>query len=1001
MSDTKDPAGWQVGDTVADHYEVTALLGEGGMGRVYKVRHRGWDADMAVKCPRPEIVEREGGLAAFVREAETWVNLALHPHVACCYYVRAIAGAPLIFAEFVDGGSLADRISDGRLYEGGPAAALERVLDAAIQFAWGLRHAHEHRLIHQDVKPANVLVATDGTVKVTDFGLARRAKAAESATVGTGSRPLATSGGMTPAFASPEQASGQRVSVATDVWSWAVSVLMMFTGEIFWAHGAMAGLALAHWLADPRVDRPAGAMPEPVRQLLERCLSLDPARRPRAMADLADTLRTVYGEVVGRRYERGQPRALDRHPEALTNRALSLIDLGRRRDAERALEAALRENRFHPETTYNRAALAWNEGEIGGADAIARLRACRVAHPASPRVPYLEGLLHLALPDLRSAEAAFEEATRRDASDSESWTALGDVRTALGKIAEAELAYGRGVSPNARVGAATAGLVGAADRPTVPVPARSRVGAEPDTIAGAGGGRPAVRYRLCRTPAVLEARAKAQSLIGQITDSATDVSVRSLFERLQHRSRRGIRGGWRVRTLGLARAKANPRGWTLPPLIDRVGDLVVTAGNGFLQCWDLGDLAVTAEVALTSTDRTLFACASNWLLTGNDGLTMWWLGSEASRRVVWRVPGLAPTAVDVSTDGRTLVAGTADGALHFIDFATGARRRSEAAHHGGVTAVAWAGTLGLVMSGGMDGRLRVWDATGNALAPLVAGGAAIRAVAAGGGGPFRRDPGAGAVVLVADDSGVLTTWDPRRGVPLARFAAGSPCLAVHAGGTGYGSSGHADGTVVVWDVLKGHRLWSTTAGSAVSCAAMAQYDRYVTAGTAEGTVGVWELDWEFEPEAPASAPSVGPSEMRDGQRASPAEPEGPALDADGRFSGRVGGLEVEVFHVGAVAVVRPGFDLPRQDAALPALVRTLIARGAGGIVVSLGRVGHVGDVGGITRAWAECRTHGTRMRLASLSPKAREALEITRLLTVFDICEDEAVAIASFDWQGS
>ena len=88
------PAKWRIGDVILDLYEVTALLGEGGMGQVHRVRHRGWNVDLAVKSPKPEIFARPDGQDGFVREAETWVELGLHPHVVSCHYVRRLRTPP-------------------------------------------------------------------------------------------------------------------------------------------------------------------------------------------------------------------------------------------------------------------------------------------------------------------------------------------------------------------------------------------------------------------------------------------------------------------------------------------------------------------------------------------------------------------------------------------------------------------------------------------------------------------------------------------------------------------------------------------------------------------------------------------------------------------------------------------------------------------------------------------------------------------------------------------
>ncbi|MCB1279258.1 serine/threonine-protein kinase, partial [Prosthecobacter sp.] len=167
------PAEWQVGDVILNRYEVRDRFEGGGMGLVYRVYHRDWNMELAVKAPRAEFFQTDSQKKDFEREAETWVNFGLHPHIVTCYYVRRLGGIPCLFAEFIEGGSLADWINDGRLYAGDSKTRLLRVLDIAIQIATALNSSHTKGVVHQDVKPANVMMTPGGTAKLTDFGLAR------------------------------------------------------------------------------------------------------------------------------------------------------------------------------------------------------------------------------------------------------------------------------------------------------------------------------------------------------------------------------------------------------------------------------------------------------------------------------------------------------------------------------------------------------------------------------------------------------------------------------------------------------------------------------------------------------------------------------------------------------------------------------------------------------------------------------------------------------------
>ena len=159
---------WRPGDVVLGLYEVTGVLGEGGMGRVYRVRHRGWGLDLAVKAPLPAVLEAAGGRRALrARGGDLGQPRPAPPRRDLP--LRAPRGRPPARLRGVRRRAAACTTPSA----GGRLDSVEAVLDVAIQFAWGLHHAHEQGLVHRDVKPANVMLTADGLAKVTDFGLAR------------------------------------------------------------------------------------------------------------------------------------------------------------------------------------------------------------------------------------------------------------------------------------------------------------------------------------------------------------------------------------------------------------------------------------------------------------------------------------------------------------------------------------------------------------------------------------------------------------------------------------------------------------------------------------------------------------------------------------------------------------------------------------------------------------------------------------------------------------
>lgn len=428
------PAVWNVGDVILDLYEVKQVHEGGGMGLVYRVHHREWGADMAVKCPRPDYFKSEAQKEKFVRECLAWVGLGRFEHVVTCFYVRTLGGIPRVFAEYVHAGSLQEWIADQRLYEGDPQFALRRILDIAIQFAWGLEYAHQQNLIHQDVKPANLLITKNGTAKVSDFGLANARATTNEGAGGPDARSLLASfGGMTPEYCSPEQANRRKLTRRSDIWSWAVSVLEIFTGEVTWAAGQIADSALGDYLGSGIEKSQIPKMPPQLAELLQQCLQQNPDDRPRDFAEVVNELKAAYASVAGEEYRRLEAKRPESLADALNNESASLLDLGVAEEAEQRLSEALKKEPHHPEAVYNRGLLQWRSGRITDTDLILQLEEARAIYAGSGRAEKALGLVHIERGDAESAIKVLETMDEKQKRQPEIRKATGIARSGLGR----------------------------------------------------------------------------------------------------------------------------------------------------------------------------------------------------------------------------------------------------------------------------------------------------------------------------------------------------------------------------------------------------------------------------------------------------------------------------------------------------------------------------------------------------------------------------------------
>ena len=717
---------WRVDDTIADLYDVRGVNTEGGMSIVYFVWHRAWRMELAIKSPRPEVLADVTARSRFIQEAETWVDLGLHPNIVTAYYVREIEGFPRIVVEKMDGGSLKAWLRARR------AVDLATALDIAVQVASGLAYAERRRpgFLHRDVKPANVLLTPAGEAKVTDFGLV----GAAGARVGT------------PAYMAPEVwADPGQATASADAYAFGVLLYELLTGRRPFerdesgpslgqihaggaAEGSLGALraprvgssaeenlvslgegrdiqqvhdpSLGAWTTtDARPDVRAedlefyervhrDVMPEPPDRfnpslpdrLSRLCLSLlskDAGDRPASMHNIAEELRQAYGSAAGHPYPREDPTETRLQADSLNNRALSLLDLGKPDQAGAALNEALAASPSHAEAEYNLAMLRWQLGETTDLEVVDRLESAVKNNPGAWRARFLLGLAHIARRDAESARAALREAEERSPGETEVTEAL-------------------------------AGLEG-----------------DPSSWTRRLG----------------EPRWVPDGPFGYVTGAAiatgAPIAV-AIFEE-------GVTGAMKVWEIDEPRPMRTLRGHTGAPssvALSRDGSRAITGGR------DPAHLLLPGRTP-----------------PGDRSVRVWDVATGTTPSVLSGHEGYVE-AVALSADGRVGASSAGDRTIVVWDVDQGALRRRLTGHEGVARALAVLQDGSRVISGGDDGTVRVWEAdSGTCLSVLRGHSAGVQGVALSKGGDQ---------ALSGALDGTIRLWDLERSACVRVLRAGTP-----------------------------------------------------------------------------------------------------------------------------------------------------------------------------------------------------------------------------------
>lgn len=266
------------GAVLGGRYELVHRIAGGGMGEVWQGRDTVLGRDVAVKVLRREYVDDADFRTRFRAEARHAAALT-HPGIAAVFDYGEAAGTAYLVLELVRGEALSTILArDGRL-------GVDRTLDVVAQTARALQAAHDAGVIHRDIKPGNLLVATDGSVKVTDFGIARA----------TGAAPITRTGTVmgTAHYLSPEQAAGQPATPASDLYALGVVAYECLAGTRPFTGDAPVQVALAHLHDEPPPLPPD--VPAPVADLVGALLAKDPVGRPASAGEVAARAAALRG----------------------------------------------------------------------------------------------------------------------------------------------------------------------------------------------------------------------------------------------------------------------------------------------------------------------------------------------------------------------------------------------------------------------------------------------------------------------------------------------------------------------------------------------------------------------------------------------------------------------------------------------------------------------------------------------------------------------------------
>lgn len=457
----------------------------GGMGIVYIATNIITSSTYAIKSIQEQFFLDNSMYGMFIKEAEFWIKLEKHPNIVQAYYIKMIDSKPFLFLEYVDGTNLENLIVEKQ------QLSLKEALNYGIQISAGMRYAYNKlKLIHRDIKPANCLITKKGTLKISDFGLAKILTDTTSQKLRKNHGPDYINPNLTQVsivegtlpYMAPECFTSRTYTIFSDIYSFGVLMYEMLTGrKPITGNDAAEYLYLHENPYIPNISLYRNDVPEDLRNLILKCLAKKPGDRYRNFAEIEEALKDIYRQTTGGEFvsteqeteltvediiHRGQSLAsLGKHNEAvkyfdralwkerqsedaLTARGQSLMAMGSYKEALSCFNKAIAQNPENVTATVEKGNCYLQLRRFQ--DALSCYNKALATEPANELAWISKGVYYLKLKQYQESIRTFNQILKINSASSEAWFYRGQVMLEINDFEKALLDFTKAVEINPR-----------------------------------------------------------------------------------------------------------------------------------------------------------------------------------------------------------------------------------------------------------------------------------------------------------------------------------------------------------------------------------------------------------------------------------------------------------------------------------------------------------------------------------------------------------------------